>query len=180
MPISISFFFDLVSCFANSALVLHGTATTACAVTVVRRGDYASLPNQQYYHGKLRTPPRAACLPPRGFRWPSNDAICFINAFGPGEERDKTSFYNAHEASAIADAIFWLHGAGDVDSSEVVVVSFYQRQVREIRSALQQRCLRVREVTTVDGFQGSEAPVVIVSTVRCNAFGHIGFAGDAR
>ena len=92
MPISISFFFDLVSCFANSALVLHGTATTACAVTVVRRGDCASLPNQQYYHEKLRAPPRAACLPPRGFRWPSNDAICFINAFGPGEEGTKHLF----------------------------------------------------------------------------------------
>ena len=177
---STSFFFDLVSCFVNSALVLHGTATTACAVTVVRRGDCASLPNQQYYHEKLRAPPRAACLPPRGFRWPSNDAICFIDAFGPGEERDKTSLYNAHEASAIAECIYWLHDAGDVNSSDVVVVSFYQRQVREIRSALQQRRLRIREVTTVDGFQGSEAPVVIDSTVLCNASGHTGFAVDAR
>ena len=140
----------------------------------------ADFPNQQYYHGKLVTPSRAPCPPPKGFRWPSNDAICFIDAFGSGEERDKTSLYNAHEAHAIAECIYWLHHAGDVVSSDVVVLSFYQRQVKQIRCALQQQGLRIQEVTTVDGFQGSEAPVVIVSTVRCNAFGHIGFAGDAR
>ena len=140
----------------------------------------ADFPNQQYYHGKLMTPPRAPCRPPQGFRWPSDDAICFIDAFGPGEERDKTSLYNAHEAHAIAECIYWLHDAGDVVSSDVVVLSFYQRQVKQIRWALQRFRLRIREVTTVDGFQGSDAPVVIVSTVRCNAFGHIGFAGDAR
>ena len=140
----------------------------------------AAFPNQQYYHGKLMTRARAPCRPPRGFRWPSYDAVCFIDAFGPGEQRDRTSLYNAQEASAIADAFFWLHDGGDVESSEVVVVSFYQRQVREIRSALQHRRLRVREVTTVDGFQGSEASVVIVSTVLCNTSGQIGFAGDAR
>ena len=49
----------------------------------------ASFPNQQYYHGKLRTPPRAPCSPPRGFRWPSNDAICFIDEYGPGEKKEK-------------------------------------------------------------------------------------------
>ena len=136
----------------------------------------AAFPNQQYYHGKLMTRARAPCRPPRGFRWPSYDAVCFIDAFGPGEQRDRTSLYNAQEASAIADAFFWLHDGGDVESSEVVVVSFYQRQVREICSALQHRRVRVRVVTTVDGFQGSEASVVIVSTVLCNTSGQMGFA----
>ena len=96
----------------------------------------------------------------QGFRWPSNDAVCFIHACGPGEH------------------IYWLLNGGDVASSDVVVLSFYQRQVREIRTFLKQRTLRIRELTSMDGFQGSEAPVVIISTVRCNASGHTGFAGD--
>ena len=88
--------------------------------------------------------------------------------------------YNAHEAAAIADAIYWLLNGGDVASNDVVVVSFYQRQVREIRMVLAERKLRIRDVTSVDGFQGSEAPVVVISTVRCNVSGNLGFAGDAR
>ena len=140
----------------------------------------ASFPNQQYYRGKLRTPPRAPCSPPRGFRWPSNDAICFIDAYGPGERKEKTSLYNAHEAGAIADAIHWLLQGGDVASNDVVVVSFYQRQAQEIRRLLRERNLRIRDVTSVDGYQGSEAPVVVISTVRCNVSGNLGFAGDAR
>ena len=139
----------------------------------------AAFSNQQYYHGRLITRARAPCRPPCGFRWPSYDAVCFIDAFVPGEQRDRTSLYNAQEASAIADAFFRLHDGGDVESCEVVVVSFYQRQFREIRSALQHCCWRVREVTTVDAFQGSEAPVVIVFTVLRNTSGQIGFAGDA-
>ena len=73
--------------------------------------------------------------------------------------------YNAHEAAAIAEAIYWLLKGGDVASNDVVVVSFYQRQVREIRTVLAERKLRIRDVTLVDGFQGSEAPVVVISTV---------------
>ena len=88
--------------------------------------------------------------------------------------------YNAHEAGAIADAIHWLLKGGDVASNDVVVVSFYQRQAKEIRRLLGERKLRIRDVTSVDGYQGSEAPVVVISTVRCNVSGNLGFAGDAR
>ena len=74
----------------------------------------AAFSNQQYYHGRLITRARAPCRPPCGFRWPSYDAVCFIDAFVPGEQRDRTSVYNAQEASAIADAFFRLHDGGDV------------------------------------------------------------------
>ena len=88
--------------------------------------------------------------------------------------------YNAHEAQAIVDAIHWLLDAGDVASNDVVILAFYQRQVQEIRWRLRQGKLRVRDVTSVDGFQGSEAPLIVISTVRCNVSGNLGFTGDAR
>ena len=46
-------FFDLVSKSANSAFLLHGTATTVGGVTVVRRGDYVlSSLRQRLHSGK--------------------------------------------------------------------------------------------------------------------------------
>ena len=92
----------------------------------------ASFPNKQYYHGKLVTPPHAPSSLPRGFRWPSSDAICFIDEYGPGEKKDTNSLYNEREAQAIVDAIHWLLQSGDVVSDDVVILAFYHRQVQEI------------------------------------------------
>jgi superfamily I DNA and/or RNA helicase len=36
------------------------------------------------------------------------------------------------------------------------------------------------EVDTVDGFQGREKEAVVMSLVRCNSRGEIGFLGDVR
>lgn len=38
----------------------------------------------------------------------------------------------------------------------------------------------VVEVASIDGFQGREADVVVLVTVRCNERGEIGFLRDAR
>ena len=140
----------------------------------------ASFPNQQYYHGNLVTPLHAPSAPPKGFHWPSSDAICFIDEYGPGEKKDNNSLYNSHEAQAVVDAMYWLLQAGDVVADDIVILAFYQEQVQEICKCLRQSNIRVRDVTSVDGFQGSQAPLIGISTVRCNVSGTLGFAGDAR
>jgi superfamily I DNA and/or RNA helicase len=56
------------------------------------------------------------------------------------------------------------------------VLTLCAAQVRCIRAALAAAGLRGVSVSTVDGSQGAEADVVLLSFVRANARGAVGFA----
>lgn len=56
----------------------------------------------------------------------------------------------------------------------------YRRQVETLLGPLRAMQVGNIEVKTVDGFEGREKEVIIFSTVRNNAAGHIGFLGDRR
>ena len=69
-----------------------------------------------------------------------------------------------------------------LEKDEIGVISPYKAQVDLIRASLAQlesdgtRC----EVSTVDGFQGREKEVIILSLVRSNPMKEIGFLSDVR
>ena len=69
---------------------------------------------------------------------------------------------------------------GDVVPDDIVILAPYQKQVQEICKRLRNWNVSVRDVVSVDRFQGSQAPLICLSTVRCNVSGTLGFAGDAR
>ena len=113
------------------------------------------------------------------FRWPSSAAICVIDANGAAEGKEKrTSLYNAREAGFIPDSIAWSLQAGDVASNDVVVVSLQQGQAEDLRRLLRDRNLRVRDATSVHGYEGSEVPVVVISTAPGNVSGKLALAVD--
>lgn len=66
--------------------------------------------------------------------------------------------------------------AGELASS-IGVITFYAAQARHITDALRGTGV---EAKSVDGFQGREAELIILSCVRANSRGAIGFAADAR
>ncbi len=71
------------------------------------------------------------------------------------------------------------------EGTDFAVISPYRAQVQYLRSLLRRddflRPLRARvTVNTVDAFQGQERDVVIVSLVRANGDGQIGFLSDLR
>src|SRR5207245_1931919 len=61
---------------------------------------------------------------------------------------------------------------------DIAVISPYDAQVQELRQLLQD--VEELEIDTVDGFQGREKEAVVVSLVRSNPAGELGFVADIR
>ena len=67
-----------------------------------------------------------------------------------------------------------------VDPKNIGVITPYQEQIRVIQKKLAKNGLDMIEVNTVDGFQGREKEVILISFVRSNDRGSIGFLREKR
>lgn len=91
-------------------------------------------------------------------------------------ELEGDSRYNLQEADLVVKKVQSLLAYG-LAPTEIAVISPYSAQVRLLRERLQQPEM---EIDSVDGFQGREKEAVIVSLVRSNREGLIGFLEDVR
>jgi hypothetical protein len=127
-----------------------------------------------------------------GFNLPwlrPDNHLLWINtpAEGPfAEQKVGTTFMNTGELDVILRLVKELNAAwaaqvaDGLPPKEVGLITFYGAQVRELKTRLIERAgtfqnLRLR-VGTVDRFQGMERPIIIVSLVRNNPNGVVGFA----
>ena len=62
-----------------------------------------------------------------------------------------------------------------IEPEQIAVISPYKAQAKKL-----QRLFEEVEIDTVDAFQGREKDVVIISFVRSNKYGNIGFLKDFR
>ncbi|MEH1838643.1 MAG: translation initiation factor IF-2 N-terminal domain-containing protein [Nostoc sp.] len=100
------------------------------------------------------------------------------------EQRNGTSYFNTQEIDAIERLCqqFETSWASKVvngePKKEIAVITFYGAQLIKIDERLQSELFPSLEIRTgtVDRFQGMERPVVIVSMVRNNSKGDVGFA----
>jgi predicted DNA helicase len=106
--------------------------------------------------------------------------VDFIDTAGAGFdeelEPDGESRRNPGEARLICRKVNELIEAG-LNESAIAVIAPYAAQVRLLREMLSFEKL---EIDTVDGFQGREKEAVLISLVRSNAEGQIGFLSDVR
>ncbi len=96
----------------------------------------------------------------------------FEEALEPGSE----SRYNAEEAELLLSHLKKLLALG-VKPGEIAVISPYSAQVRLLTSRMPDPAI---EVDSVDGFQGREKELVMLSLVRSNMEGELGFLADTR
>ncbi|BAY25718.1 translation initiation factor IF-2 domain-containing protein [Calothrix sp. NIES-2100] len=100
------------------------------------------------------------------------------------EQREGTSLYNIQEIDVIErlcqqfENTWAAKVACGEPKKEIAVITFYGAQLRKIDERLQSELFPSLQIRTgtVDRFQGMERPVVIVSMVRNNNKGDVGFA----
>ncbi len=106
--------------------------------------------------------------------------IEFIDTAGAGYdeqiEADGDSKLNPQEAGLVINRVQALLQTG-LDPRQIAVIAPYSAQVRLLRDRLKVTGL---EIASVDGWQGREAEAVVISMVRSNPQGEIGFLGDVR
>merc|ERR1712008_203726 len=99
---------------------------------------------------------------------------------------DGDSKFNQSEALKVVEVLKSVLDTGELEPSQIGIVSPYMAQVRELRRRIRADLpswwswLRSLEIASVDAFQGREKELIIFSAVRSNRFGHVGFLADWR
>ena len=98
----------------------------------------------------------------------------------------KVTVSNRNEALVVVEIVQAFVDTGDVTPSEIGVITPYEAQTALIKSAsgfyLQGtwQSMRGVHILNIDGSQGREFEVVVVSMVRCNHSGTLGHVDDCR
>jgi superfamily I DNA and/or RNA helicase len=104
----------------------------------------------------------------------------FVDTAGAGYdeqmEPDGESRRNPLEARLVQKRIERLLALG-VQPADIAVITPYAAQARLLREMITAEGL---EIDTVDGFQGREKEVIVISLVRSNPAGEVGFLSDVR
>ena len=110
----------------------------------------------------------------------TEEPFIFIDTAGKGFEEKleegSESRYNAEEAQLLLEELSRMLEYG-VPPKEIAIISPYSAQVRLLISRSPHPDV---EIDSVDGFQGREKELVMVSLVRSNMEGEMGFLADTR
>lgn len=133
-------------------------------------------PSKHFYNGEVRSANYYRTRPPpRGFPFPNGQPLAFVDVLGSEALSSSSSMSNMGEVDVVVRIVRDLIEAGDVEEKNICAITPYRNQVDALRGSLQNVI-----VGTVDSFQGREYDVVVVSTVRSNAEGDLGFLHDPR
>ena len=139
-------------------------------------------PSSRFYENRLEDGCTSTDRPPAaGFLWPDWDKpVAFVPVHGAEmEEESGSSRSNMDEAAVVIKIVNDLLAPGDLTPEDIGVISPYSGQVRLIQGMLDGQ-IDGLEVKSIDGYQGREKEVIVLSTVRANDSGKVGFLSNYR
>ena len=105
----------------------------------------------------------AAELPERNGSPP---AVVFHGINGQNcKDTDNPSWYNPEEAAQVYLYLLKLYKCG-LSPDDIGIITPYQKQVLQIRDLLMELDVQLPKISSVEGFQGQERNVIIISAVR--------------
>ncbi|RAL46417.1 hypothetical protein DM860_004696 [Cuscuta australis] len=146
-------------------------------------------PNKQFYDKRVKDGPNVTKegYERRFLKGEMFGPFSFIDISGGREEQDaKHSSKNMTEVAAVAEIVAMLHREFQASKQRVRIgcISPYKAQVFAIQQKLGKKYSADVDshfsvnVRSVDGFQGGEEDVIIISTVRSNGSGSVGFLSN--
>eukprot|EP00667_Euglena_gracilis_P002305 EG_transcript_2305 len=158
--------------------------------------EIAAFPSKHFYGGLLQN---GACVsePPYTDRpyhmfYKKDDRTLppllgpymFFDVMGNTVRSAAGSVGNAQEVRLVVDLLRKMAeiAGPELRGADVAVITFYQEQVRLLRDHLRRDVPQLWdvEVNTVDGFQGRQKDVVVLSCVQAGSQGQVGFLRDER
>jgi len=144
--------------------------------------------NQYFYNNKLLASPS---VKDKKLPFQDNNPLIFVDTAGTGfEEKPEPgsgSLFNADEFGLLREHIYRIinetQALVNFDFPSIVILSPYKGQINYMEREIQadDRLVNLSiKVKTIDGFQGQESDIVIVSLVRSNGKNEIGFLKDYR
>jgi superfamily I DNA and/or RNA helicase len=162
-----------------------------------------SFPSRQYYQGQLCTPPEILSRPcilqdpihqlPVAIQQPN-----LLFDVSSGKEMKNSfmkSYFNEKEVDGIMKIVEYLIFTKNFHPKDLGIITFYNAQIELLKKKWiellqshsnsfkqQQQQLSSNDLTisTVDGFQGDERNIILISMVRTVGNGSIGFLNDFR
>lgn len=163
-------------------LEMHGDKIRVMLEVQYRMNEeIAAFPSREFYGGRLKADESVKRRSLAPWEAEAGSPFLFLDT-GGGEKfkertrRGSTSKQNQGEAELVKELAERFLSLG-VKPEEIAIISPYEDQVALIRKLLKVEGL---EIKTVDGFQGREKEVVLVSFVRSNERGEVGFLRDLR
>ena len=181
---------DGLACSLFERLVSLGAPSTMLTTQYRMHPVIREWPSERFYGGQLEdgilAEERAA---PAGFVWPDwNAPVAFIPVEGAEDTSpDGASKQNMDEAGLAVRVVDMLLSGDDITPHDIGVVTPYSGQVRLLNDLFESAGGREQheryhglEIKTVDGYQGREKDVIVLSAVRANEAGELGFLTDRR
>jgi regulator of nonsense transcripts 1 len=163
-------------------LLANGIPTHMLTTQYRMHPTIREFPSSRFYENRLEDGCSEAERPPvAGFLWPDWDKpVAFVPVHGSEmQEESGSSRSNMDEAAIVVQIVNDLLVPGDLTPDDIGVISPYAGQVRLIREMFGDQ-IDGLEVKSVDGYQGREKEIIVLSTVRANEDGKVGFLSNYR